>query len=135
MAVLIVLTGVGIAAGFGVAQRDRWWLVALLAFAAVVCVALGVVIWLGAGANADATKQLQSTGTRMSLPVVAGTETTEDSIRYLLELQITPPGQQTVLVEHACGHGTCVAAARTAPDSQVPAIVDVQGRAWGVVHD
>ena len=129
-AILVVLSGIG---GFAMSFRMifDWWLIALVLLGALVIVALGIGLWINAGVNAGAAGKLKEGGTPVSLPVVAAHETTDESVRYQLQLRM--PSDQFVM--HACGEPGCVAAARTVPDSELPALLNESTKTWGVIHD
>ncbi|WP_407358789.1 hypothetical protein LTA6_000973 [Microbacterium sp. LTA6] len=128
-AILVALLGIG---GFALTVRMifDWWEVVLVLLGCLIIVALGVGLWLNADVNAVAAAKLKEGGTTVSLPVVAAHETTDESIRYQLQLRM--PSEE--FVTHACGHPACVAAARTAPDSAVPVLLNESTKTWGVIH-
>ncbi|WP_341976428.1 hypothetical protein [Microbacterium sp. LWO13-1.2] len=128
-AILVALLGIG---GFALTVRMifDWWGVVLVLLGCLIIVALGVGLWLNADVNAVAAAKLKEVGTTVSLPVVAAYETTDESIRYQLQLRV--PSDE--FVTHACGQPGCVAAARTAPDSSVPVLLNESTKTWGVIH-
>lgn len=128
-AILVALLGIG---GFALTIRMifDWWEVVLVLLGCLIIVALGVGLWLNADVNAVAAAKLKEVGTTVSLPVVAAYETTDESIRYQLQLRV--PSDE--FVTHACGQPGCVAAARAAPLSEVPVLLNESTKTWGVIH-
>ncbi|WP_102193794.1 hypothetical protein [Microbacterium aurantiacum] len=131
-AVLVALSGIG---GFVLSLRMifDWWLVALVLLGCLVIVALGVGLWINPGVGAGAVSKLKESGTPASLPVVAAHKTTDESIRYQLQLRMPSADDQFVM--HACGEPGCIEAGRTAPDSEVAALLNDATKTWAVVHD
>lgn len=131
-AVILVVTGV---VGFALSFRSLapwWWEFALLLFGCALIVVLGIGLWINAGKSASSTETLQQKGVRVDLPVVSAFETTDESVRYQLQLRLPSDGEQFVV--HACGDQRCVAAGRTAPQSELPVILDPEAKTWGVLH-
>lgn len=130
-AILVALLGIG---GFVLSLRMifDWWWVGLVLLGCLLIVALGVGLWINADVNGGAAVKLKEEGTPVSLPVVAAYETTDDSVRYQLQLRM--PSADDQFVVHACGDPRCVAAGRTAPDSEVPVLLNESTRNWGVIH-
>ncbi|PRB14786.1 hypothetical protein [Microbacterium sp. MYb62] len=131
---LLVASGV---IGFAVsvpALFGWWWSLVLLGFACLLIVLLGIGLWINAGVSAHATITLKETGVPVDLPVVAAFETTDESVRYQLQLRLPEPaGGQEYLV-HSCGYHGCVAAGRAAPHAELPVLLDATRKTWGVIH-
>lgn len=135
---LLVASGViGFALSFP-ALSQWWWELALLGFGCLLIVLLGIGLWINAGVSAGETVTLKESGTRADLPVVSAFETTDEAVRYQLQLRLPEPADGQAdgreFVVHACGYHRCVEAARAAPDSVLPVLIDVRKRTWGVIH-
>ncbi|WP_217178844.1 hypothetical protein [Streptomyces sp. AC495_CC817] len=131
IAAVLALAGVA-GVVIGVLTEDQWWVVAVIVAVSLLMIAIGISLWASAGANAQATVRLLDTGTPVALRVLNAEEVHDDSIVYRLLLRL--PEKELVVVQHQCSQGACIAAARAAPDSEVPAILDPATRSWGVVH-
>lgn len=111
-----------------------WWEVILLGFGCLLIVVLGIGIWINAGVSGGATVELKASGVPVRLPVVAAYETTDEAVRYQLQLRIPESAGEGDDVVHSCGYHGCVAAGREAPNSDLPVLMDVKTRTWGVIH-
>ncbi|WP_102193793.1 hypothetical protein [Microbacterium aurantiacum] len=132
IAAFAVVAGVaGVVIGF--LFVPDWWAVALMVLACLVVVVIGLGLWFGASLDSEATEQLQATGHLMSLPVLAATETSDESVSFRLELAIPTDGGP-VKVEHSCSRSRCTAAARAVPTVELPALVDAATKTWGIDH-
>lgn len=132
IAAFTVVAGVaGIVIGF--LFVPEWWAVALMVLACLVVVVIGLGLWFGASVDSEATEQLQATGRLVSLPVLAATETSDESVSFRLELAIPTDGGP-VKVEHSCSSSRCIAAARAVPTVELPALVDAASKTWGIDH-
>ncbi|MFJ6533555.1 hypothetical protein [Microbacterium sp. NPDC091662] len=132
---LLVASGViGFAVSFP-ALSARWWELALLGFGCLLMVLLGIGLWINASVNADETVTLKEAGVRVALPVVAAFETTDEAVRYQLQLRLPEPADvgREYLV-HACGDSRCIAAGRAAPNAELPVLLDAKAKKWGVIH-
>ena len=109
-----------------------WWAVVLMILACLFIVVIAISLWFNAGLQADATVELLRGGSRVPLRVLSAEEVHDDSIIFRLLLRL--PVDELVVVQHQCSQGQCVEAARAAPGSEVPAIVDPKTKSWGVVH-
>ena len=58
----------------------------------------------------------------------------DDDIVYRLDLRIVPPRAETFEVAHRCRKHGCVQAAKQTPPVHLNALVDPDGRTWGIVH-
>jgi hypothetical protein len=139
---LLVASGViGFALSFP-ALSQWWWELALLGFGCLLIVLLGIGLWINAGVSAGETVTLKESGTRADLPVVSAFETTDEAVRYQLQLRLPEPADGQAdgqadgrgFVVHACGYHRCVEAARAAPNGSVPVLIDAEKRTWGVIH-
>ncbi|WP_435748770.1 hypothetical protein [Microbacterium sp. PMB16] len=130
----VILAVVGVA-GFATSFRSLgpwWWEFALMAFGCAVIVLLAAGLWINAGTSVASTVTLKETGTPVALPVVAAFETTDEGLRYQLQLRL--PTAEEEYVVHACGDPRCVAAGRAAPDAELPVLLDASKKTWAVVH-
>lgn len=131
----VILAVVGVA-GFALSFRSLapwWWEFALMAFGCAVIVLLAAGLWINAGTSVASTVALQETGAAVVLPVVAAFETSDESLRYQLQLRLPTVDEEFVV--HACGDRRCVAAGRAAPDAELPVLLDAAHKTWGFVHD
>lgn len=127
-----MLTVVG-AAGVGLSFLvPDGWSVALMI---LVCLFIGVVgigLWVNAGESAAATVELVKSGITVPLRVLSAEEIHDDSVIQRLLLRL--PVDELVVVQHQCSRWQCLEAARDAPGSEVPAIIDPVAKSWGVLH-
>lgn len=130
---LIVAGVIGFALGLPTLSQF-WWELALLAFGCLLIVALGVGLWINARVSTGAPVGLKESGVRVELPVAAAFETTDEAVRYQLQLRLPEPVGATEYLVHSCGEDACVAAGRAAPNSAVPVLIDAQNRTWAVIH-
>lgn len=131
---LLVASGViGFALGLP-SLSEWWWELVLLGFGCLLMVLLGIGLWINASVSADATVTLKQSGVRVDLPVVAAFETTDESVRYQLQLRLPEPDGAREHLVHACGHHRCVAAGRAAPHAELPVLMDATKKTWGVIH-
>lgn len=131
---LLVAAGViGFALGFP-SLSWFWWELALLAFGCLLIVVLGIGLWINAGVSAGSTVALKQSGARVDLPVVAAFETTDEAVRYQLQLRLPEPDGERDYLVHSCGYHGCVAAGRAAPNAELPVLMDRSKKTWGVIH-
>lgn len=131
VAVVLALAGVvGVVLSFF--MQPEWWAVISLCLVSLFIVVIGISLWFNAGANAVATVALRESGTKASLRVLSAELVADDGVIYRLLLRV--PADEPVVVQHQCSDGQCLEAAREAPGSEVPAILDRATKSWGVVH-
>ncbi|MCV0336397.1 MULTISPECIES: hypothetical protein [unclassified Microbacterium] len=131
---LLVASGViGFALSFP-SLSAWWWELALLGFGCLLMVLLGIGLWINARVNADETVTLKESGVRVELPVVGAFETTDEAVRYQLQLRLPEPEQGREYLVHACGDRRCIAAGRAAPNAELPVLIDAKTKTWGVIH-
>lgn len=131
---LLVASGViGFAASFP-ALSQWWWELALLGFGCLLIVVLGIGLWINASVSAGETVTLKESGVRVELPVVSAFETTDEAVRYQLQLRLPEPADGQEYVVHSCGDHRCVAAGRAAPNAMLPVLLDAKTHTWGVIH-
>ncbi|MFK3677058.1 hypothetical protein ACI2IP_04970 [Microbacterium sp. NPDC090218] len=131
---LLVMAGVlGFLLSFP-SLSEWWWELALLGVGCLLIVLLGIGLWINAGVSAGETVTLKESGVRADLPVVAAFETTDEAVRYQLQLRLPESTEGPEYVVHACGRHRCVEAGRAAPDAVLPVLLDAKKRTWGVIH-
>lgn len=131
IAAVLSLTGaIGVVLSFF--MQPEWWAVISMGLVSLFIVVIGISLWFNTGMNAAATVELLEVGTRVPFRVLSAEVINDDSIIYRLLLRV--PADELVVVHHQCSQGQCVDAAREAPGSEVPAIVDRATKSWGVVH-
>lgn len=111
-----------------------WWELLLLGLGCLVIVALGVALWVNASVRAGESVALVRAGAPTELPVDAAFETTDESVRFQLQLRL-PEAAGEEHVVHSCDDPRCVAAGRAAPRAALPVLLDETRKTWGVVHD
>lgn len=131
IAVVLSLTG-AIGVVFSFFLQPEWWAVISMILACLFIVVIAISLWFNAGQEADATVELLKGGSRVPLRVLSAEEVHDDSIVFRLLLRL--PVDELVVVQHQCSQGQCIEAARAAPGSEVPAIIDPKTKSWGVVH-
>ena len=113
-------------------MEPGWWAVISSGLVCLFIVVLGISLWANAGASAAATVELLESGITVPLRVLSAEEIHDDSVIQRLLLRL--PVDELVVVQHQCRHWQCLEAAREAPGSEVPAIIDRTTKSWGVVH-
>ncbi|WP_448719350.1 hypothetical protein [Microbacterium natoriense] len=113
-------------------MEPGWWAVISSGLVCLFIVVLGISLWANAGASAAATVELLESGITVPLRVLSAEEIHDDSVIQRLLLRL--PVDELVVVQHQCSHWQCLEAAREAPGSEVPAIIDRTTKSWGVVH-
>lgn len=131
VAVVLALAGVvGLVLSFF--MEPEWWAVISLGLVSLFIVVIGISLWFNAGANAAATVALRESGTQATLRVLSAELVADDGVIYRLLLRV--PVDELVVVQHQCSQGQCLEAAREAPGTEVPALLDRATKSWGVVH-
>lgn len=96
-AVMLAATGV---IGFIVsypALSMWWWELGLMILGCGIIVLLGIGLWINAGTSAGATVALNESGVRTSLPVVSAFETSDEGVRYQLQLRLPSVKEEFVV--------------------------------------